>query len=88
MSGVCTRRCKGARSALEGPAKYGRTPGRKLIWCPCCETELQLVNEQDYAEYVRQSRLAPGVRPESAQLFQCVPCGYDVVSMAGLVPTP
>lgn len=86
---LCTGKCRGSeRDRLSTPAKFGRSPdGRKLMWCPCCNTELREARPGETGlQNGSHLSLIEGVQSEGRVMVDDI-CRYDVVWLTELKPT-
>ncbi len=77
----CKGVCKGDRPAGEGPARMGHRPdGTKVLWCPCCETELRPEGPLDFSSGPPNVDLTK-VKGTFRRYIDVL-CGYDTVLLS------
>lgn len=91
-SPLCQGKCKGTdRPVWESPAYFAHVAGtdQKVLVCKCCEHTLSpVVPTEDNP--ARGLAIAPNINAamsrEGEKRFECVNCGFDVVTLPKLVP--
>lgn len=93
VSPECRGMCKGDRPAWESPAQWGRDQGgKKVIWCPCCNTvlvaakpELEGSVDRRIIAQVRPPNLNPQLQANE-RVMTCRTCRYDVRVLKDVKP--
>lgn len=88
---LCNLKCRGSeRHRMDSPARFGRTPdGRKVVWCPCCNTQLRDAKPGEtgisVGTHVQFASLSPDVAAKARIVVDDI-CDYEVIVFREMLP--